>query len=195
MTPEEQLREVSFRVTRPRVAVLTEVSAHPHADVDTLTAQVRSRLGSVSTQTVHDVLRALADAELIARIEPAGSPARLEARVSDNHHHAGALLDRRRRAGKPRPLVRPAWFRAVRWSMVRWACELHSQDDDFGQAGTLVREIWNHALRAEFVANVTGHLLGGVKGEVLEKAFDYWKNVDADTGKLIEANVRAANGA
>jgi len=79
--------------------------------------------------------------------------------------------------------------------MVRWAYELHSQDDDFGQAGTLVREIWNQALRAEFVANVTGHLLGSVKGEVLEKAFDYWKNVDADTGKLIEANVRAANGA
>ena len=66
--------------------MLTEVNAHPHADVDTLTAIVRSRLGSVSTQTVYDVLRALADAELIRRIEPAGSPARFEARVGDNHH-------------------------------------------------------------------------------------------------------------
>jgi Fur family ferric uptake transcriptional regulator len=52
MTPEQELREFALRVTRPRVAVLTEVHAHPHADVDTLTARVRSRLGSVSTQTV-----------------------------------------------------------------------------------------------------------------------------------------------
>jgi Fur family transcriptional regulator, stress-responsive regulator len=87
MTPEQQLREAALRVTGPRVAVLTEVHAHPHADVDTLTAKVRARLGSVSTQAVYDVLRALTDAELVRRIEPAGSPARFEARVSDNHHH------------------------------------------------------------------------------------------------------------
>jgi catalase len=53
-----------------------------------------------------------------------------------------------------------------------------------------VREVWNDAQRAEFVDNVTGHLLGG---EVLQRAFDYWKNVDGDTGKQIEANVRAAS--
>jgi len=87
MTPEQQLREVALRVTGPRVAVLTEVNAHPHTDVDTLTAKVRSRLGSVSTQAVYDVLRALTDAGLVRRIEPAGSPARFEARVGDNHHH------------------------------------------------------------------------------------------------------------
>ncbi len=87
MTPEQQLREVALRVTGPRVAVLTEVHAHPHADVDTLTTKVRSRLGSVSTQAVYDVLRALTDAGLVRRIEPAGSPARFEARAGDNHHH------------------------------------------------------------------------------------------------------------
>ena len=87
MTPEEQLRGATLRVTSPRVAVLTEVRNNPHADVETLTTKVRSRLGSVSTQTVYDVLRALADAGLVRRIEPAGSPARFEARVSDNHHH------------------------------------------------------------------------------------------------------------
>jgi len=87
MTPEQQLRDAALRVTGPRVAVLTEVRANPHADVETLTTKVRSRLGSVSTQTVYDVLRALADAGLVRRIEPAGSPARFEARVSDNHHH------------------------------------------------------------------------------------------------------------
>jgi Fur family transcriptional regulator, stress-responsive regulator len=87
MTPEEQLRDVALRVTGPRVAVLTEVNAHPHTDVDTLAAKVRSRLGSVSTQAVYDVLRALTDAGLVRRIEPSGSPALFEARVGDNHHH------------------------------------------------------------------------------------------------------------
>ena len=87
MTPEQQLRAVALRVTAPRLAVLTELDAHPHADVDTLTAKVRDRLGSVSTQAVYDVLRALTDARIIRRIEPAGSPARFETRVGDNHHH------------------------------------------------------------------------------------------------------------
>ena len=87
MTPEEQLRKYALRVTGPRIAVLTEVHEHPHADVDTLAAKVRARLGSVSTQAVYDVLRVLTDAGLVRRIEPAGSPARFEARVGDNHHH------------------------------------------------------------------------------------------------------------
>ena len=87
MTPEEQLRDAALRVTGPRVAVLTEVHAHPHIDVDTLAATVRSRHGSVSTQAVYDVLRALTDAGIVRRIEPAGSPALFEARVGDNHHH------------------------------------------------------------------------------------------------------------
>ena len=50
-----------------------------------------------------------------------------------------------------------------------------------------VRDVWNDAQRAEFVANVTGHLLGGVHGDVLERAFQYWKDLDGHTGKLIEA--------
>ena len=87
MTPDQQLRDAGLRVTSPRLAVLSEVRDHPHADVETLTAEVRSRLGSVSTQAVYDVLRALTDAGLVRRIEPAGSPARFEARVGDNHHH------------------------------------------------------------------------------------------------------------
>jgi Fur family ferric uptake transcriptional regulator len=61
------------------------VFAHTHADVDTLTTKICSRLGSVSTQTVYDVLPVLEETELIRRIEPAGSPARFEARVGDNH--------------------------------------------------------------------------------------------------------------
>ncbi len=87
MTPEEQLRDAMLRVTGPRVAVLTEVRAHPHTDVDTLAAHVRSRLGSVSTQAIYDVPRALTDAGPVRRIEPAGSPALFEVRLGDNHHH------------------------------------------------------------------------------------------------------------
>ena len=87
MDHSERLRAASLRVTAPRAAVLAEVHDHPHADVDTLTSAVRRRLGSVSTQAVYDVLRALTDAGLVRRIEPAGSPARFEARVGDNHHH------------------------------------------------------------------------------------------------------------
>ena len=85
--PEDMLRDASLRVTRPRVAALDAVRTHPHADTDTLTRAVRTKLGGVSTQAVYDVLAALTAAGLVRRIEPAGSPARYAARVGDNHHH------------------------------------------------------------------------------------------------------------
>ncbi len=78
--------------------------------------------------------------------------------------------------------------------MVRQAYTLREADDDFGQAGTLVREVWDDAQRDTFVETVAGHLLGGVEGEVLDRAFDYWRQVDADTGKRIEEHVRAGQG-
>jgi Fur family ferric uptake transcriptional regulator len=92
------LRGAGMRLTAPRLAVLTEVWQNPHADVDTIAAAARHKLGSVSTQAVYDVLHALTHADLIRRIEPAGSPARFEARVGDNHHHivcryCGAIAD------------------------------------------------------------------------------------------------------
>ena len=84
---ESTLRAATLRVTRPRVAVLAAVHAHPHADTDTLIAAVRDDLGPVSHQAVYDVLRALTVAGLVRRIQPSGSLARYEARVGDNHHH------------------------------------------------------------------------------------------------------------
>ena len=92
------LREVALRVTRPRLAVLSAVHEHPHADTDTLIRAVREDLADVSHQAVYDVLRALTAAGLVRRIEPAGSVARYEARVGDNHHHVvcrscGAIAD------------------------------------------------------------------------------------------------------
>ncbi len=81
------LRGAALRVTRPRVAVLEALERHPHADTDTVVQLVREQIGTVSTQAVYDVLRALTQAGLVRRIEPAGSPARFERRVGDNHHH------------------------------------------------------------------------------------------------------------
>ncbi|OZM76209.1 Fur family transcriptional regulator [Pseudonocardia sp. MH-G8] len=95
---ERLLRDATLRVTAPRKAVLSAVHEHPHADTETLLAATRARLGSVSHQAVYDVLRALTDAGLVRRIQPAGSVARYEARVGDNHHHlvcrsCGAVSD------------------------------------------------------------------------------------------------------
>ncbi|WP_345496513.1 Fur family transcriptional regulator [Nocardia callitridis] len=83
----EQLRKADLRVTRPRVAVLEAVHAHPHADTDSILGLVRETLGAVSHQAVYDVLRALTNAGLLRRIQPMGSVARYESRVGDNHHH------------------------------------------------------------------------------------------------------------
>ena len=88
VSPSEQLlRSHGLRVTRPRLAVLDVLTMGGHLEVDDITRQVRDRLDSVSTQAVYDVLGALSRAGLARRIEPAGSPARYEARVGDNHHH------------------------------------------------------------------------------------------------------------
>jgi Fe2+ or Zn2+ uptake regulation protein len=84
---ESLLRSASLRVTRPRVAVLIAVHERPHADTETLIGAARGDLGAVSHQAIYDVLRALTDAGLLRRIQPAGSVARYEARVGDNHHH------------------------------------------------------------------------------------------------------------
>jgi len=86
-----QLRASGLRVTRPRLAVLAVLqeagASRVHHPVSTIAAQARQRAGALSTQTVYDCLEVLTRAGLVRRIEPAGSPARYEARVGDNHHH------------------------------------------------------------------------------------------------------------
>ncbi len=92
------LRNAGLRVTQPRIEVIAALVRQPHADADAVASAVRESLGAVSTQTVYDVLRALTTANLVRRIEPAGSTARYELRVGDNHHHVvcrscGAIAD------------------------------------------------------------------------------------------------------
>jgi Fur family ferric uptake transcriptional regulator len=84
---QRMLRSAGLRVTRPRVAVLAAVHAHPHADTDSLIGAVRVGLPEVSHQAVYDSLHALTAARLVRRIQPSGSVARYESRVGDNHHH------------------------------------------------------------------------------------------------------------
>jgi Fur family transcriptional regulator, stress-responsive regulator len=81
------LRDSHLRVTAARVAVLEVLAERSHLTTDDIAAGVRERIGSVSTQASYHVLDALTAAGLLRRIEVAGSAARYERRVGDNHHH------------------------------------------------------------------------------------------------------------
>src|SRR4051812_19012056 len=81
------LRAHGLQVTAQRLAVLRAVARHPHGAADDLHAAVTAELGAISKQAVYDALAALTDKGLVRRIQPAGSPARYEARAGDNHHH------------------------------------------------------------------------------------------------------------
>jgi Fur family ferric uptake transcriptional regulator len=106
------LRDAGLRVTAPRLAVLAELMGGEHLTADQVAIAVRERLGTISTQAVYDVLGALTRAGLARRIEPAGSAARYETRVGDNHHHVvcrscGAVTDVDCVVGEP-PCVLPS---------------------------------------------------------------------------------------
>ena len=85
--PAELLREHGIQVTAQRLAVLRAVAGRPHITADEVAETARAEIGAISLQSVYDALGVLADARLIRRIQPAGSPARFEDRVGDNHHH------------------------------------------------------------------------------------------------------------
>ena len=81
------LRRHGIQVTAQRLAVLRAVSRRPHVTADVVAEAVRGEIGAISLQSVYDALAILAAQGLIRRIQPAGSPARFEDRVGDNHHH------------------------------------------------------------------------------------------------------------
>ena len=86
LLPSAMLRDAGLRVTQPRLAVMAALERHPHAGADVILSAVR-QTRPVSHQAVYDVLHTLADLGLVRRIQPAGSVARYELRVGDNHHH------------------------------------------------------------------------------------------------------------
>jgi len=92
------------------------------------------------------------------------------------------------------PQADPKRAAEVHWytdgDMVRAAYTMRAHDDDYGQAGTMVREVLDDAARERLVSNVAGHLSNGVSEKVLLRAFEYWRNIDKETGERIEAAVR-----
>lgn len=108
----EALRAGGLRVTAARLGVMKALRSRPHSDTDTVIRLVRDELGAVSAQAVYNVLAALVAVGLARRIEPAGSPARYEVRVGDNHHHivcraCGSTTDVDCAVGK-RPCLTPS---------------------------------------------------------------------------------------
>lgn len=85
--PAELFRRHGVQVTAQRLAVMEAVANLPHCTADDVVQAVRADIGAISRQAVYNALGVLADTGLIRRIEPAGSPARFEDRVGDNHHH------------------------------------------------------------------------------------------------------------
>ena len=85
--PAQLLRQQGFKVTAQRLAVLRAVSASPHLTAEDVVEVVRADIGVVSRRAVYDAVNVLADLGLLRRIQPAGSAARYENRVGDNHHH------------------------------------------------------------------------------------------------------------
>jgi len=75
---------------------------------------------------------------------------------------------------------------------VRSAYTLRKDDDDWGQAGTLVRKIMNDAARERLVSNVVGHLKKGVTEPVLKRVFEYWHNIDEEIGEWVENEMKSS---
>jgi Fur family transcriptional regulator, stress-responsive regulator len=85
--PAGLLRQRGIQVTAQRLAVLRAVAGEPHITADAVAEAVRAEIGAISLQSVYDALGVLVSEGLIRRIQPAGSAARFEDRVGDNHHH------------------------------------------------------------------------------------------------------------
>jgi Fur family ferric uptake transcriptional regulator len=140
-TGEDLLRARGLRVTKPRLAVLEILAEGGHLEVEDVARRVRTRLESVSTQAVYDVLGALSRAGLARRIEPAGSPALFEARAGDNPHHivcrgCGTIADVDCAVGE-RPCLTPSsaqGFEVDEAEVTFWglcpACQSHRTADE-----------------------------------------------------------------
>jgi len=106
------LRRRGVQVTAQRLAVLRAVSKQSHCTAADIDAAVRTEIGAISLQAVYDALGTLTDKGIIRRIQPAGSPARYEDRVGDNHHHlicrsCGRMVDTECAVGEPPCLTAP----------------------------------------------------------------------------------------
>lgn len=132
---------MGLRPTAIRLAVLGALERRPHAGVHDIAAAVQQELGSASRQAVYGALDQLLGAQLVRRIEPAGSPARYEVRAGDNHHHVvcrrcGRAADVDCAVGEA-PCLEPSQthgFRLDEAEVTFWglcpACQVHEKEDD-----------------------------------------------------------------
>ncbi|OBF82635.1 catalase [Mycobacterium sp. 852002-51163_SCH5372311] len=94
------------------------------------------------------------------------------------------------------PRADPVRAAEVRWAadgeMMRTAYTLRPDDDDWGQAGALVRDVMDDAQRERLVHNIVGHVSAGVKEPVLSRVFEYWRNIDSAIGQRVEEGVGAS---
>ena len=77
----------------------------------------------------------------------------------------------------------PSWH--VTGEILRSAYAPHKEDDDFGQAGTMVNKAMDQAARDRLVSNIVGHVQKGVEEPVLSRVLDYWRNVDPTIGQKV----------
>jgi len=140
--PAHLLRDRGLQVTAQRIAVLRAVSSNPHATANDIAAAVRDEIGAISRQSVYDSLAVLGDHGIIRCIQPAGSPARYEDRVGDNHHHlvcrsCDVLVDVDCAVGK-RPCLTPAqdWdFQIDEAEVIYWGTCPDCQDGETPSPG------------------------------------------------------------
>ena len=107
----------------------------------------------------------------------------------------GTRSTRRTPTAARRPMwgtsVKPAGWATEAGEMVREAYTLHPEDDDFGQPGTLVREIMSQTDRDNLVTNILGHASDpDVTVEMKPRIVQYWTNVDHDIGAAVAAGPR-----
>jgi catalase len=88
----------------------------------------------------------------------------------------------------PERYAPPSWYAAG--EIMQTAYEAHAEDDDFGQVGTLVRDVMDDAARDRLVGNTVAQLLNGVTEPVLQRTFDYLRKVDQSLGDRVEKGVR-----
>ena len=87
----------------------------------------------------------------------------------------------------------PAWM-VEAGEIGRYAYDLHAEDDDFGQAGTLVRDVMDDTDRDHLASNIIGHASKEVSDDVQRRVIAYWTSVDADIGARVAAGLGHGNG-
>ena len=75
----------------------------------------------------------------------------------------------------------------------RYAYEKHADDDDFGQAGSLYRDVMGDTDREHLATNIIAHASDRVTDEVQLRVIAYWSSVDPQLGARVAVGLGKAN--